>query len=134
MSVERAADHYDRVTEAWMKWIMGDDLHFGVFSSAREPLAEATRNLTLRLAACADLSPELEVLDVGCGVGTQAIELALHEQCRVTGISTSAVGLEMARARAVEQGCADRTRFELRDAMNTGLASESFDRVFSLES
>src|SRR5207249_4844071 len=59
-------------------------------------------------------------------------------------ISTSAVGLEIARARARARpssssasssaSSSDRVRFEERDALDSGLPDASFDRVFSLES
>jgi len=134
MSMERAASHYDEVTEAWMQWIMGDELHFGLFTAARESLAQATHNLTVRLAQRADFAPGMSVLDVGCGIGTPSIYLAKELGCRTTGISTSAVGVEIARARAAEQGVGETARFEVRDAMDNGLPDASFDRVFSLES
>jgi 27-O-demethylrifamycin SV methyltransferase len=128
----RAAAHYDRVTEVWARWIMGEELHYGYFTSPEDSLAEATQRLTAHLAERAELSPGLEVLDVGCGVGTPAIALAAGAGVRVTGISTSAAGLELARARAAE--VTERVRFELRDATATGFADACFDRVFSLES
>lgn len=134
MSVERAAVHYDRVTEAWSRWVMGESLHFGLFDSGRETLAEATHNLTLALAERAELAPGLEVLDVGCGTGAPAAYLAEAEGVRVTGISTSAVGIERARARAAASPARERLRFEQRDALASGLPDASFDRVFSLES
>ena len=134
MNTEPAAEHYDTVTDAWMRWIMGDDLHFGLFTAADEPLAQATHNLTVRLAQLADLSPGMSILDVGCGVGTPSIYLAQEHACRPTGISTSRVGVEIARARAAQHGVGDTARFKTRDAMNNGLPDKSFDRVFSLES
>lgn len=117
-----------------MRWIMGDELHFGLFAAADEPLAQATHNLTVRLAQRADLSPGMSVLDVGCGIGTQSIYLARELGCRLTGISTSTVGVEIARTRASEHGMGETARFEARDAMDNRLPDASFDRVFSLES
>lgn len=134
MSTERAAHHYDAVTEAWRRWVMGDDLHFGLFASPSDTLAEATARLTRALAGRAALEPELEVLDLGCGVGTSALRLADEQGCYVTGVSTSAVGVAEARRRADEQGLDDRTRFLVMDAQHLTLESESVDRVFALES
>lgn len=134
MSVEKAASHYDGVTEVWRKWVMGEDLHFGLFSAKTDSLAEATHRLTERLAAAAQLAPDLEVLDVGCGVGNQALYLATEHGCRVTGISTSRVGLDVARERAAEAGLGDHVRFELADATDNGLPDDTYDRIWSLES
>jgi cyclopropane fatty-acyl-phospholipid synthase-like methyltransferase len=132
--MSRAARHYDQVTEAWREWVMGEELHFGLFESGREPLVEATRALTEHLAAALEPKADLEVLDVGCGIGTPAFHLATAHGCRVLGISTSAVGIASAEARASERGLGDRVRFLLRDATNSGLPEQSFDRIFALES
>lgn len=129
---ERAARHYDRVTEVWQKFIMGDELHFGFFRSNDETLAQATRNLTDHLIAAAQLTPGQSVLDVGCGIGTVAVRLAESEGCMVTGLTTSSVGLELAAARALDHH--GRVRFVLADAVRSGLPSQAFDRVFALES
>ena len=128
-----AASHYDRITDAWTL-LLGDDLHYGVFESGSEPLAEATANLTQLMAEAADLSAEIDVLDVGCGTGGPACHLASRYGTRVTGITTSAVGVDAARARADRAGVAGLTRFELRDGMDNGFPDGSFDRVWVLES
>lgn len=133
--MNRAQRHYDAVTQAWAQWVMGEDLHFGLFARPELPLAEATRALTTRLADLAQLSPGLEVLDVGCGIGTAARYLVTARDCRVLGISTSAVGVQEAGRRAAAAGIeAERLRFQLADAMDNRLPDGSFDRVFSLES
>lgn len=133
--MSRAQRHYDAVTGAWAQWVMGEDLHFGLFERPGQPLAEATPALTRRLADLAHLGPGLEVLDVGCGIGTAARYLVEARGSRVVGISTSPVGLEEARARAQRAGLGpERLRFEQADAMDNRLPSQSFDRVFSLES
>ena len=126
-----APSHYDRVTPTW-GLLLGDELHYGVFAGD-EPLPAATRALTdLMIDACG-IGPGVEVLDVGCGTGTPACLLA-SMGARVTGITTSEVGVEAARARARDEGVADRTRFELRDGTHNEFADASFDRVWVLES
>ncbi|GAB2586737.1 methyltransferase [Paractinoplanes abujensis] len=50
-----------------------------------------------------DLAPGLAVLDLGCGHGTMANSLAARG-CRVTGLDSSAVFLERARADAAKAG------------------------------
>jgi 27-O-demethylrifamycin SV methyltransferase len=124
----RAALHYDAITEVWRRYIMGEELHFGLFA-ARETLEEGTRNLTAHLADCAELGADDHVLDAGCGVGAPA--RFLHDQygCRVTGISTSQVGIDAAKAYASEH-----LEFLLRDATDTGFAPDTFDRIYSMES
>lgn len=127
------ASHYDRITEAWTM-LLGNDLHYGVFEAETEPLDHATARLTDLMSEAAQLERDLEVLDVGCGTGAPACHLASTYGVRVTGITTSAVGVEQARARAEGQGVADRTTFERRDGMDNGFPDASFDRVWVLES
>ena len=50
-SAAPAAAHYDAVTEAWREWVMGEELHFGWFTSRKDALADATGALTAQLAA-----------------------------------------------------------------------------------
>ncbi len=127
------ASHYDRVTDAWTL-LLGDDLHYGVFHSGTEKLHEATAALTDLMIDAAKLEQDIEVLDVGCGTGTPSCHLASAFGARVTGITTSAVGVASARARAAVAGVTDRVRFEERDGMDNGFAAASFDRTWVLES
>lgn len=133
MDEARAAAHYDRVTEVWRRYIMGEDLHFGYFETPKTNLHTATAALTEQLADRAQLEAGHRVLDLGCGVGGPAQALAARG-CEVLGISTSAVGVETATARAAAAGLGDRVRFEVADATAHVLPDASFDRVWSLES
>lgn len=132
MSYEPAA-HYDRVTGAWTL-LLGEELHYGVFADPREELALATGRLTGLMLEAARIGPDCEVLDVGCGTGAPACRIAAETGARVTGVTTSAVGLAASRRRAVEAGLSERTRFELRDGTDNRFPDESFDRIWVLES
>jgi cyclopropane fatty-acyl-phospholipid synthase-like methyltransferase len=125
--------HYDRVTAAWTL-LLGEELHYGVFGRGDEELPSATAELTRLMAEAAAPLDGVEVLDVGCGTGAQACRLAAEHGARVTGITTSAVGVEAARARAAATGVDDRARFEQRDGMDNGFPDASFDRAWVLES
>lgn len=127
------ADHYDRVTRAWAL-LLGAELHYGVFETPEEPLDQATHRLTERMAAAAGFEPGLRVLDVGCGTGAQARYLATEHDVRVTGITTSTVGVDIARERTAEAGLTDQVGFEVRDGTANEFPDGSFDRVWILES
>lgn len=129
-----ASSHYDRVTRVWRDWLMGQDLHFGYFRTAQDTLAQATAQLTEEMIKVSDLRPEHRVLDAGCGVGGPALTLATKIGCEVTGISTSEEGLAMARSHAKDVARDARLRFIKANAMDHDLPSESYDRVWSLES
>ncbi|HEY1826487.1 MAG TPA: methyltransferase domain-containing protein [Acidimicrobiales bacterium] len=126
------ASHYDRVTDAW-RWLMGDELHYGLFEEAGDDLATATRRLTDRMVDAAAVHAGDLVLDIGCGTGAPACHLAMLG-AYVTGISTSTAGLAAATARAAALGLGDRTTFEARDGMDTQLPGAAFDVVWVLES
>jgi cyclopropane fatty-acyl-phospholipid synthase-like methyltransferase len=132
-SADDPVTHYDRITRAW-QYLLGEDFHYGYFKAAHESLEDATNNLTVLMAGKGAMAPGVSVLDVGCGIGTPACFLARHYGCRVTGISTSAIGVEQASRRSQERGLSDRVSFVVRDGMNNGMADASFDRVWVLES
>lgn len=131
-SVHPAA-HYDRVTDAW-GLLLGEELHYGVFTTDHDPLPVATAALTQRMVDAARLRPGLTVLDVGCGTGAPACALATEHGVHVTGITTSAVGVAAATARAASAGVRDQVDFEVRDGTANGFPDGSFDRVWVLES
>lgn len=126
------AAHYDRVTAAW-GLLLGPELHYGVFDAPDEPLVVATGRLTTLMIEAARLRAGQRVLDVGCGTGAPACRLALDHGVEVVGITTSAVGVAAARARAAESGV-EGVGFEVRDGTDNGLPDASFDRVWVLES
>ena len=134
------AEHYDRVTEAWLL-LMGDELHYGVFETGAEPLPVATAALTNRMVEAAgllsrgasDTAERLKVLDVGCGSGAPACRLATEFGVEVVGITTSSVGVHAARARAADRGVRAAS-FEQRDGTDNGFEDGRFDLVWVLES
>jgi SAM-dependent methyltransferase len=86
--------------------------------------AEAAAELTWRLL---DLRPGLSVLDLGCGSGDLARRLAARE-CRVTGLDSSEVFLDRARADAAAAGVSvEYVTGDMRQMPWTG----RFDRVIS---
>jgi 27-O-demethylrifamycin SV methyltransferase len=131
--VYEPAAHYDRVTAAWTL-LLGEELHYGIFEDGTEDLAAATANLTAAMEEAAQLREGCKVLDVGCGTGYPACVLAERWRGQVTGITTSAAGIDRARERAAARVLEDRVTFEQRDGMDTGLPDASFDRVWALES
>lgn len=123
--------HYDRVTGAW-GLLLGAELHYGVFE-AGDDLPTATRRLTSLMVDAGAIGNGATVLDVGCGTGAPACDLA-DRGASVLGITTSSVGVAEATQRAAERGLADRATFEVRDGTDNGLPDATFDRVWVLES
>lgn len=127
------ADHYDRVTQAW-RLLLGAELHYGVFADPAEPLDDATRRLTQLMIDGARFEPGNRVLDVGCGTGAQARHNAQAFGVDVVGITTSGVGVDLARELTAAEGLSEQVTFEQRDGTANEFPDESFDRVWILES
>jgi SAM-dependent methyltransferase len=89
---------------------------------------EETRAEVDAIVALLGLRPGLRVLDVGCGWGRHAVELA-RAGCRVAGVDLSPVLLDAARAGAREAGVeVDWRRLDMRELPFEG----EFDAVLSL--
>ncbi|UTI62609.1 methyltransferase domain-containing protein [Paraconexibacter antarcticus] len=126
------AAHYDRVHGAW-RLIMGEEFHYGSFATPHTSLPEATAALTSRMREGAVVEPGDRVLDVGCGTGHQACELAQQLGAQVLGITTSGRGVAAATALAAEREVPG-ARFEPRDGTDNGLPDGTFDVGWVLES
>jgi tocopherol O-methyltransferase len=127
--VARHYDHLDR----WYREIWGDHVHHGFWRTGRETPEEAARQLVREVAAAAAVTEGARVVDVGCGYGAPAEMLARECGARVTGITISPVQHERACARAVALDDGALT-FLLRDWMDNGLPSGSFDAAVAVES
>jgi 27-O-demethylrifamycin SV methyltransferase len=126
------ATHYDHVHQAW-RLIMGEEFHYGFFESPGTPLARATAALTKQMILRARITPGDRVLDVGCGTGRQACDLAETLDASVLGITTSASGVAAATSLATARRVGN-AQFAQRDGTDNGLAEGSFDVIWALES
>ena len=132
-SADAPAAHYDNVSAAW-RYLMGESFHYGYFESSDVGLDDATHALTDKMTATAGVRPEDRVLDIGCGIGAPARQLARATGCRILGISNSPVGVALAREETKRAELENHASFEVRDAMDNGLPDASFDCAWALES
>jgi ubiquinone/menaquinone biosynthesis C-methylase UbiE len=70
--------------------------------------------------------PDSDVLECGCGPASHAFALA---GARVTGVDLSPVAIELATERAVAEGVAESTAFEVMNAEDLRFPDSSFDLV-----
>jgi cyclopropane-fatty-acyl-phospholipid synthase len=81
------------------------------------------------IAAKLDLKPGARVLDIGCGWGSLALDLAQRFDARVVGITLSQEQLGVARQRAHERGLDRQVEFRLEDYRDT---RGEFDAIVSV--
>ena len=78
------------------------------------------------------LTPNMRVLDIGCGVGGPAIYAAENYGCFVTGIDLTPEFIELARQRTSLGPHRDKLYFQTADASGLDFKDESFDAAFML--
>ena len=71
------------------------------------------------------------ILDIGCGIGGPALEMAKSHGAQVVGIDLEVALIERATRSAHEVGLADRCSFQVVDAGDLPFADKSFDVVIS---
>jgi len=89
------------------------------------------RNATEQLLAAAELRPEHDVLDIGCGVATTAVEIARRFGSRVVAADISIDMRERATANVRRAGQAARVSVQAADICALPFPDSSFDRVIA---
>ena len=90
--------------------------------------AEATTALLEKL----EIRPDMEVLDIGSGIGGPARMIAARYGCRVTGVDLTPDFVNTARALSKMCGMANRVRFEVGSAVELPLPDASFELALLL--
>src|SRR5207248_11249086 len=89
------------------------------------------RRSTEELFQLARLEPGQKALDVGCGVGTTAIQMARRFGAVVTAIDISPIMLERARRNVQRVGLGREIQVEQGDILALRFEDSTFDRVVS---
>ncbi|KAL8291760.1 hypothetical protein RQP46_002018 [Phenoliferia psychrophenolica] len=87
------------------------------------------------LAAQGGIKPKSRVLDVGCGIGGPAREIAQFTDATIIGVNNNAFQVDRANKRTVKAGLADRVSFVKGDFMQLveQFGENSFDHVYAIE-
>ena len=78
-----------------------------------------------------NIKGSIRVLDIGCGNGTQTIELARHLDSVITAVDIHQPFLDELTRRAEQQGLSDKIRPCRGDMTNLGMDKGSFDLVWA---
>jgi cyclopropane-fatty-acyl-phospholipid synthase len=129
-ALSNVAHHYDISNDLYRRFLDAD-MQYSCAYWARPgmTLEEAQAAKKAHIAAKLRLAPGQKVLDIGCGWGGMALELAGRHGVEVLGITLSREQLALARERAQAAGLADRVRFELIDYRDL---QGQFDRIVSV--
>jgi tocopherol O-methyltransferase len=123
--------HYDALSSFYeLYW--GPHIHHGYWENG-EGTAEAQIKLIERLAARLAITAEHRVLDIGSGLGGSSCWLAKTFGCSVLGLTLSPTQARTAQNRAADEGVDDLVSFEVHDANDLDLPTETFDRIWIIE-
>jgi len=123
--------HYDWATPFY-RLLWGEHIHHGLWQANENPRA-AQHTLVTTMIQLAGIRPGMEVLDVGCGMGGSARQLAREVGCKVTGVTLSPVQRLWATAESRLRGVGSRTQFLCDDAERVEFPDATFDVVWSVE-
>ncbi|KAH0943121.1 hypothetical protein HID58_002758 [Brassica napus] len=130
--------HYDLSNELFSLF-MDDTMAYSsaVFKSVNEDLRTAQmRKITLLIEKVGKFQARIEknheVLELGCGWGTLAIEVVRRTGCKYTGITLSIEQLKYAEAKVKEARLEDRITFQLCDYRQLSDA-QKYNRIIACE-
>jgi cyclopropane-fatty-acyl-phospholipid synthase len=128
---EHVAHHYDLSGRLYDLFLDKDRQYScAYFSDPGETLEEAQIGKKRHIAAKLHLDrPGLKVLDIGCGWGGLALDLARDGKADVLGITLSEEQIGIAKQRAADARLTDNCRFELVDYR---ALRGSYDRIVSV--
>jgi cyclopropane fatty-acyl-phospholipid synthase-like methyltransferase len=129
-------NYYD-VMGHFFQTLWGDSVHFGFWPDPTDAsflMPQAQAAFTDLMIEQIGLQAGQRLLDVGCGTGQPAVQMAQKSGAYVTGITVSQSQVAAATARAQEAGMTDRVTFELVNAMEMPYADGTFDAAWAFES
>ncbi|ATZ48908.1 hypothetical protein BCIN_04g01200 [Botrytis cinerea B05.10] len=123
--------YYDLATDLY-EYGWAQSFHFCTFAKG-EPLKQALARHEHYLALKMGLQQDQLVLDVGCGVGGPAREIAKFTGCKIVGLNNNDYQIERATRYAQQQGLGNRVSFTKGDFMQMSYPDNSFDAVYAIE-
>lgn len=124
--------HYYNLATDLYEYGWGQSFHFSRYSKG-EPFRQATARHEHYLALKMGIQEGMNVLDVGCGVGGPAREIAKFTGCNVMGFNNNDYQIERGTAYAKKEGLASQISFTKGDFMQMDFPDNSFDAVYAIE-
>ena len=101
----------------------------GYFKNENDTLEVAQNNKIQHIIKKLNIKPNQKVLDIGCGWGSMAIDIAKSTGCEVTGITLSQNQFNYCIKQAKEHNLENQVNFKLIDYRQL---DEKFDRIVSV--
>ena len=101
----------------------------GYFKNESDTLETAQNNKIQHIIKKLNIQPNQKVLDIGCGWGSLAIDIAKTKNCEVTGITLSENQFKYCTKKAKELNLENQVTFKLIDYREL---NEKFDRIVSV--
>ena len=116
-SKKNVKHHYDKGEDLYDLFLDKKHRQYSCayFLSPDESLEDAQQNKIDHIIKKLDLRSGQKVLDIGCGWGGMALEIARQSQCEVTGISLSENQIGYCKKKAKELKMDNQVNFELCD-------------------
>ena len=129
-SKENVAHHYD-IDEKMYKLFLDKDMQYSCayFHNQNIGIDQAQFDKKKHIIEKLQIKEGMSVLDIGCGWGGMAIQIAKDTGARVKGITLSENQFATAKKRAHEEGLADKVTFALQDYRNE---KDTYDRIVSV--
>ncbi|KAF1957087.1 S-adenosyl-L-methionine-dependent methyltransferase [Byssothecium circinans] len=129
---ELVNDYYDAATDLYLEsW--GQSFHMCRYPRGPENKEKATARHEHYLAHMMSLRPGMRVLDVGCGVGGPAKELAVFAGCYIEGLNNNGYQVQKATELAKAEGMENMVHFVKGDFMDIPFAEGEFDAAYAIE-
>lgn len=124
---------YDGATDLY-EYGWGPSFHFSRFYKGEEFYASLARHEHY-LASQMSLRPGMRVLDVGCGVGGPARQIALFADVQIVGVNNNPFQVGRARRYTQQMGLQGQVEFVTGDFMELvkQFGENSFDAVYAIE-
>ncbi|OQD65232.1 hypothetical protein PENPOL_c006G07829 [Penicillium polonicum] len=124
--------HYYNLVTDFYEYGWGQSFHFCRFSKSeafKQALARHEHYLALKMG----IQEGQRVLDVGCGVGGPAREIAKFTGCNVLGLNNNDYQVERGTLYAQKEDLSDQVSFTKGDFMQMTFPDSSFDAVYEIE-
>ena len=117
---------YDDPMYRSMVRLWGENINLGYFESPDDDLAEATARANAKFARAAGIEPDMDMLEVACGVGGASRYAVRHHGVRAVATNLSRNQLAIARE-LTEDAIANRISYEYADFHDLPYTDARFD-------